>query len=156
LASRENADPGRRKFLDLFLTGTGLAAVIGVIYPIFRYLTPPKQEEAVVSSVNLGPSKDFPNNTGKIFRFGNKPGILIRSSDGKFRAFYATCTHLDCIVQYDAKGGDIWCACHGGRYDLNGKNISGPPPRPLPALAVNVLPQSGDILITLAEEGGKG
>ena len=156
MASRENADPGRRKFLDLFLAGTGLATVIGALYPIFRYLTPPKQEEAVVSSVNLGPAKDFPNNTGKIFRFGSKPGIIIRGTDGKFRAFNATCTHLDCIVQYDNKGGDIWCACHGGRYDLNGKNISGPPPRPLESLSVNVLPQSGEILVTLAEEGGKG
>lgn len=145
----------RRKFLDHFLTGTGLAALAGVVYPLFRYLTPPPQEEAVVSSVNLGPAKDFPPGSGKIFRLGSKPGILVRGVDGKFRAYYATCTHLDCIVQYDGRADNIWCACHNGRYDLNGRNVSGPPPRPLTALNVNVLPDSEEILITLAE-GGKG
>jgi len=150
LATLEQPDPARRKFLDLFLAGSGLAALAGLAYPILRFFTPPHQEEAVVSSVNLGPVKDFPLNSGKIFRFGNKPGIIIRSSDGKFRAFSATCTHLDCIVQYDGKAGDIWCACHGGRYDINGQNISGPPPRPLDAFSVNILPESEEILVTLS------
>ena len=155
MATHDTTDIGRRKFLDIFLAGSGLAALAGMIYPVFRFFTPPHQEEAVVSSVNLGPAKDFPVNSGKIFRFGNKPGILIRSSDGKFHAFFATCTHLDCIVQYDGKAGDIWCACHGGRYDINGQNISGPPPRPLTTLSVNILPESEEILVTVVSEGGK-
>lgn len=152
----DNPEPSRRKFLDLFLTGTGLAVVVGVIYPILKYFTPPPQEEAVVSSVNLGSAADFPRNSGRIFKFGSKPGIIIRGMDNKFRAFYATCTHLDCIVQYDVKASDIWCACHGGRYDLTGRNISGPPPRPLTPLQVNVLPESGEILVTLPNTGGEG
>ncbi len=151
----DETDLGRRRFLDLFLAGTGLAAALSIIYPVFRFFTPPKQEEAVVSSVNLGRAKDFPNNTGRIFRFGTTPGIIVRGVDGKFRAFSATCTHLDCIVQYDQKAGDIWCACHGGRYSLTGKNISGPPPRPLTPYAVNILPDSEEILITTGE-GSKG
>jgi Rieske Fe-S protein len=155
LSIPDAANPGRRKFLDIFLAGSGLAAVAGILYPLFRFFTPPHQEEAIVSSVNLGKAKDFPVNSGKIFRFGNKPGIILRGPDGKFRAFSATCTHLDCIVQYDGKAGDIWCACHGGRYDLNGKNIAGPPPRPLPAFSVNVLPESEEILVTLGDSGGE-
>lgn len=154
MPSTNPPDNGRRKFIDLFLTGAGLATVLGVVYPLFRFFTPPKQEEAVVSSVNLGPAKDFPKNSGKIFRFGNKPGILVRSTDGKFHAYQATCTHLDCIVQYDPKAGDIWCACHGGRYNLAGKNISGPPPRPLTPFDVNLLPDSEDIVVT-ASKGGE-
>jgi len=27
----------------------------------------------------------------------------------------------------------IWCACHNGRFDLDGRVLSGPPPRPLAA-----------------------
>jgi len=150
-----NYSVSRRRFLDLLLGGTGLAALIGLFYPIFRYLTPPEQEEAVVSSVNLGPAKDFPLNSGKIFRFGNKPGIIIRGSDGKFRAYNATCTHLDCIVQYDAKVEGIWCACHNGRYDINGRNISGPPPRPLTPYAVKIQPGAEEILIA-SQDGAQG
>jgi len=141
----------RRKFLAAILSGSFIAVAGAIIYPIFRFLTPPPQETEIVASANLGKSADFPPNTGKIFRFGNRPGIIIRGSDSKFRAFFATCTHLDCIVQYDAKAESIWCACHNGRYDLNGLNIAGPPPRPLTPLKVNILPDSDEVIITMTE-----
>ena len=50
----------------------------------------------------------------------------------------ATCTHLACTVQYRPERSDIWCACHDGVYDANGTNVSGPPPRPLTKIDVNV------------------
>ena len=141
----------RRRFLDLFLSGTGLAVLGSLLYPLLRYITPMEQEEAAVSSVSLGAASEFPVNSGRVFRFGSQPGIIIRGRDGKFRAFYATCTHLSCIVQYDDREGVIWCACHNGRYDLNGVNISGPPPRPLPPLKVNISPDNGQIMVTQPE-----
>jgi cytochrome b6-f complex iron-sulfur subunit len=49
----------------------------------------------------------------------------------------ATCTHLDCTVQNRPDWGIIWCACHNGKYDYDGNNISGPPPRPLEKFNVN-------------------
>ena len=39
-------------------------------------------------------------NSGKIFRFGSRPGLLIRTASGEYRAISATCTHLGCTVQY--------------------------------------------------------
>ena len=62
----------------------------------------------------------------------------MRTASGELRAFSAICTHLNCTVQYRDDLGHIWCACHNGHYDLNGRNIAGPPPRPLEALVVNV------------------
>jgi Rieske Fe-S protein len=47
-------------------------------------------------------------------------------------------------VQYRPDLQQIWCACHNGHYDLNGRNVSGPPPRPLRAYDVNV---NGDELV---------
>jgi Rieske Fe-S protein len=41
-------------------------------------------------------------------------------------------------VQYRKDRSDIWCACHNGVYNLDGGNVSGPPPRPLMPLEVNV------------------
>ena len=51
--------------------------------------------------------------------------------DGQPRAFNAVCTHLQCTVEYRAASQDIFCNCHNGVYDLNGRNVAGPPPRPL-------------------------
>lgn len=121
----------KRDFLKYILSG-GLVALAGsVLYPLVSYLKPPKQGEVEVSSVKLGKLSEIPNDSGQIIKFGSKPVILIRTADGNLRAFLATCTHLDCTVQYRKDLGLIWCACHNGKYDLNGRNVSGPPPRPL-------------------------
>lgn len=121
----------RRSFIGSILT-IGLAGLGGsILYPIFRYLVPPKQREVEVSNVSGGKLKDMENDSYKIVRFGNKPVILIRTDKGELKALSAQCTHLDCTVQYKKSEGVIWCACHNGKYDLNGRNISGPPPRPL-------------------------
>ena len=64
----------------------------------------------------------------KIVRFGAEPVILLKVAEGEYRAFSATCTHLDCIVGYQKDRSRIFCNCHGGAYDLNGRNVSGPPP----------------------------
>jgi cytochrome b6-f complex iron-sulfur subunit len=77
-------------------------------------------------------------NSAKVFRFGTRPALLIRTSEGEYRAVSAVCTHLGCTVQYKGDAKEIWCACHNGFYDLNGRNVSGPPPRPLEAYDVHV------------------
>ena len=123
----------RRTFLGHVLEG-GLLALFGAtVYPILRYLTPPRgtEEAASVTSVVAAKVGDLKTNAAKIFRFGNKPGILINTPAGELKAFSAVCTHLNCTVQYDENASVIWCACHNGKYDLNGQVISGPPPRPL-------------------------
>ena len=136
----------RRKFLK-FILGGGLLALAGtILYPILAYLKPPKQGEVEVSSVSAGKLSEIENESGRIVKFGSKPVILVRTAAGDLRAFSATCTHLDCTVQFRKDFGLIWCACHNGKYDLNGRNVSGPPPRPLDEYRVVV--QGDEVLIS--------
>jgi cytochrome b6-f complex iron-sulfur subunit len=130
--------PNRRGFINWFLgTMTG-AFLVSVFYPVSRYLVPPEVAESTAGSVTLGIKPDeVKANTGQIFKFGNKPAILVRTPAGDLRAFSAVCTHLNCTVQYRGDLSQIWCACHNGHFDLNGKNVEGPPPRPLDAFVVN-------------------
>jgi Rieske Fe-S protein len=129
----------RRRFIDWFLGTSAVAFLLWVFYPVARYLVPPEVGESTAGTVTL-PIKpeDVKPNTGQIFKFGSRPGILVRTPAGELRAFTAICTHLNCTVQYRPDLSHIWCACHNGHYDLNGKNIQGPPPRPLDAFVVNV------------------
>ena len=136
----------KRDFLKYVLGGSLLAWLASVLYPVLAYMKPPKQGEVEVSSVKAGKLADIPADTGQIVKFGNKPVILVRTASGELRAFDATCTHLDCTVQYRPDMGVIWCACHNGKYDLNGRNIAGPPPRPLEPYRVVV--QNDEILIS--------
>ncbi|MBI1761897.1 MAG: ubiquinol-cytochrome c reductase iron-sulfur subunit [Acidobacteria bacterium] len=138
----------RRKFLNYLLgTSTG-ATLVAIFYPVIKFVIPPQVIEATQNSVVAGKLNEFAVNSGKIIKFGNKPVILIRTPTGDLKALSAVCTHLDCIVQYQPEAKGIWCACHNGRYNLNGQNISGPPPRPLEEYTVNV--RGDDVIISKA------
>jgi len=115
--------------------------MLSAAYPILRFVTPPDVAEASTQQLDAGPTND-PEllSTGfKILRFGVEPVILLRVADDDFRAFSATCTHLDWIVEYQRTGHRIWCNCHNGEYDLHGKNVAGPPPRPLQEFKVDLV-----------------
>ena len=136
----------RRGVLNWLFGGWLAAFFAAVVYPIVRYILPPRTPEPTVTSVVAGTVDELPPNSGKIFRFGSRPGIVIRTPDGEIRAFSAVCTHLQCTVQYRPDLKHIWCACHNGHYDLNGRNIAGPPPRPLERYDVKVA-EDGSILV---------
>lgn len=137
----------RRSFLNLLLGGSLVAFTSAVIYPIYRFLVPPKESGAPTpTSIKDGTVDELKANSGKIIKFGKTPVILIRTPSGDIRAFNAICTHLGCIVQYRGDLKQIWCACHKGHYDLNGINISGPPPRPLVPFKVNI--KGDDIFVS--------
>jgi Rieske Fe-S protein len=139
-------DPGRRRLLN-WLLSLGSGGLLGVLlYPIARYVTPPAEPESTSASVVAGKLKDFPPNSGKIVRFGERPAIVVHLATGEFRAFSASCTHLNCTVQYRADREQIWCACHNGTFDLTGRNVGGPPPRPLDAFDVGV--RGDDVVVT--------
>ena len=136
-------DLARRRFTQWFL-GTSVGALAAsVLYPVFRFLDPPRIAEQSVQQVEVGPANDpdLIDKGFKIVRFGNEPVIVVKAGDDDFRALTATCTHLDCIVEYRREMGVIYCNCHGGQYDLTGRNIAVPPPRPLTQLVVHRVEQ---------------
>ena len=140
----------RRSFLNWFLATSVGAFLASLLYPVTRFVIPPKVEESSSASVTVDvKTTEIKPNSGRIFKFGKQPGILVRTPDGELRAFTAICTHLACTVQYREEKQDIWCACHNGVYDLNGKNVSGPPPRQLDPYKVQVA-ADGKILVSKA------
>jgi cytochrome b6-f complex iron-sulfur subunit len=146
----------RRQWLNWFV-GTSVGALVAaILYPVLRYLSPPRVPEAETHEVEAGLTNDpdLVSQGFKILRFGAEPVILIRVSDTEFRALTATCTHLDCIVEYRSPDKAIWCNCHGGQYDLNGRPVAGPPPKPLTLLQVHVVSrgpgQPGAVVVSRA------
>ena len=136
----------RRVFVNLFLGGSLLGTVVSFLYPVIRYLIPPRQAEAVAKRIVAAKAGELAPNSAKLFRFGSSAAVLINTSDGELRAFSATCTHLTCTVRYEGDSGTLFCPCHNGRFDLAGNVLSGPPPRPLEAFEVEV--SGGDIYVS--------
>lgn len=138
----------RRRFLDALLATGFVSTVFAIAYPVWRYLIPPANAEPATQSVVAAQASQLAPNSGVLFKFGSKPGILVRTPDGDLRAFSAVCTHLDCTVQYKTDTSQLWCACHNGIYDLAGNVVSGPPPRPLEKLVVNQ--RGADVVVSRA------
>jgi len=138
LSATQSAKPARRRFLEFFL-GTSVAASLGsFLYPVVRYLIPPQHADLGPDLVVAAKVGELKPNSGKIFPFADRPALLILTADGKYHALSAVCTHLGCTVQYRPDLHEVWCPCHNGKYDLHGRNVSGPPPRPLTEYQVHI------------------
>lgn len=128
----------RREFIKTALYGMLALLGLGFLAPGVKMFPPLGEREKELIFFPLVPEEDIP-------RSGVKKGELVYTASGrerKARVFIvsshenltvlsATCSHLGCLVNYSKEKGEFVCPCHGGRYDLSGKNIAGPPPAPL-------------------------
>lgn len=142
----------RRKFAaraGLGAVGMCYAAAFG--YPVYRYLAAPAEEAAElakITEVSIPRENIPPPGSVLMFKFGPKPAMLIHHKDGQKVCFSAICTHLGCTVQYRAEGDHIHCACHGGEYDSRtGRNVGGPPPKPLTPFEVVEETPDGPVIV---------
>ena len=138
------AEFNRRSFLDALLAVGFVSTAVAIAYPVSQFLIPPASGEPATASASAGKAAALKPNSAHIFKFGSRPGIVVRTTDGDVRAFSAVCTHLDCTVQYKPDIAQLWCACHNGTYDLGGNVVSGPPPRALEQFVVNLRGEAGD------------
>lgn len=143
-AESVGGDIGRRKFLSgiIGVVATSVAVIVGI--PAIGYLISPglkKQNEdqwitlGPVSSLTPGEPKAFPYSTR------SKDGWVESSQSGVAYALTTdgqnvmvlsnVCTHLSCRVSWRNEQRDYFCPCHDGKFDVLGKVVSGPPPRPL-------------------------
>ena len=144
------SDFDRRTFLDALLAVGFVSTAAAIAYPVSRFLVPPASGEPATQSASAGRAGALRPNTSAIFKFGSKPGIVVRTPDGDVRAFSAVCTHLDCTVQFKTDTSQLWCACHNGTYDLGGNVVSGPPPRGLEQFVVNIRGEGDDAEIVVS------
>jgi len=127
----------RRSFLDLLLGAAALGWLGSLLYPVLRYLKP------MAAAGPGGPVKLAQEELAKlekerfvILRAGTSRILVLQDGTQQIRALSAKCTHEGCTVQFVPGESVIWCACHNGRFDLDGKVLAGPPPRPLPRYVV--------------------
>jgi glycine/D-amino acid oxidase-like deaminating enzyme/nitrite reductase/ring-hydroxylating ferredoxin subunit len=77
---------------------------------------------------------DVPAGEGRVVRRGTRLVAVYRDADGKVHERSAACTHLKCIVNWNALEKSWDCPCHGSRFDPMGAVLNGPAMEPLPEL----------------------
>ena len=111
----------RRRFVEMLLGGGLFASIVAFVYPVVRYLVPPPVTDLGGDEVVAAKVGELKPNGCQDFPVRYPPGLLLMTAEGEYRALSATCTHLGCTVQYRNDLREIWCACHNGMYDLNGR-----------------------------------
>lgn len=94
---------------------------------------PPRVKVGSISQLDVGASKIFayPRERDRC--------VLVRLGERELVAFNQACTHLSCAVVPNVKDGVFHCPCHEGYFDIRtGKNIAGPPPRPLTRVILEI------------------
>jgi menaquinol-cytochrome c reductase iron-sulfur subunit len=71
---------------------------------------------------------------------------LLRTAEREVRALSVICPHLGCSVELADGGKGFACPCHDSAFDLGGTRTSGPSPRAMDALPVEVT-ESGDVAV---------
>ena len=129
-----------------------------------QYLFVPKKiGQVTYPRMRIANTKDIPTNDSILFEYPHedRPALLIHLPDGGWRAYDALCTHLGCQIHYDKVANAGWennpqqnfCPCHGGVFDpMTGKVLTGPPPRPLPMIKLEI-DEEGEIFANGYESG---
>lgn len=117
---RECFDPGRFtpvKSAKKFLKQNAMVAE----HYLKDYLTP--SELKSVEGVAAG--------EGKVVSLAGEKLAVYRDRDGKLSVLSATCTHLKCLVHWNAADTSWDCPCHGSRFGTDGSVLEGPALHPL-------------------------
>lgn len=142
----------RREFLKRALFG--LLALFGLMFLLawFAVLAPRRSPERGLRFVPLLPEEEAPRRGVRkkelvytVEGRERRTRVFLVATGGSLEVLSAVCSHLGCLVNYRREQQEFLCPCHGGRYDITGRNISGPPPAPLTRLPVKV--EQGMVLV---------
>jgi Rieske Fe-S protein len=139
----EAENGSRRRFLArVFWSGIGLVGA-GIAAPILTYLIRPLFGASEAGDwVQMGKVDDLPLNVPQRLEIARRAiegwvtddsqvtAWVVRLAD-EIQVFDPHCTHLGCAYHWHEEAKQFFCPCHNGIFDLAGKVVSGPPPRPL-------------------------
>jgi cytochrome b6-f complex iron-sulfur subunit len=130
-------DPKRRSFIKWLWTGFGLLALAEFVWIGLSFLRPRRrQDEKETTLLVCGPIDEF--EPGSVTAFPAGRFYLVRLDDGGFLALHRECTHLGCTVPWSPSEGRFVCPCHASTFDIAGRVLAAPAPRPLDLLAVRL------------------
>lgn len=148
---------GRRRFFELvtpvLIAAIGLIVAIPGVGYVFAPLRRRGSSQGVRPGLSdAGPLSDIPigewrfQSVEVVHQDGWKKArvrhaIWVRRQnvgDEGITVLSSICPHLGCPINWDLDQSQFFCPCHGGIFAADGRQIGGPPPRPMDPLSFEV------------------
>jgi cytochrome b6-f complex iron-sulfur subunit len=130
---------GRRQFMNLLTFGTVGGVAAGALYPVIQYFIPPSSggagggviaKDALDIVISEYLTTHLAGDRSLAQGLKGDPTYLVVKEDLSIESYgiNAICTHLGCVVPWNAAENKFMCPCHGSQYDATGKVVRGPAP----------------------------
>jgi cytochrome b6-f complex iron-sulfur subunit len=145
-------ETSRREFIKKALFGVLVLLGLGFLVPAIKLFAPVSSRDKELAYFPLLAEEEIPRIgvkkaelTFAVLGKERKARVFVVASSEGPEVFSAVCSHLGCLVSYHKEKQEFVCPCHGGKYDLTGRNIFGPPPAPLTRFPLRI--QDGMLLV---------
>lgn len=71
--------------------------------------------------------QSLPPGSGEVLEYKGEKIAVYKDEHGKIYALNPVCTHAKCVVNWNPEEKSWDCPCHGGRFDIHGIVLTGPP-----------------------------
>ncbi|ACK72324.1 Cytochrome b6-f complex Fe-S subunit [Gloeothece citriformis PCC 7424] len=149
--SSDVPDMGRRQFMNLLTFGTITGIAAGALYPVVKYFIPPSSggtgggltaKDALGNDILVSDFLATHNAGDRTLAQGLKgdPTYIVVTEEKTIASYglNAVCTHLGCVVPWNASEDKFICPCHGSQYNSEGKVVRGPAPLSLALVHADV------------------
>ena len=140
-SSSDVPDMGRRQFMNLLTFGSITGVALGALYPVVKYFIPPSSGGAgggitakdalgndIIVSEYLTEHKAGDRSLAQGLKGDPTYVVIVEDDTIEKYGINAVCTHLGCVVPWNASENKFMCPCHGSQYDATGKKVRGPAP----------------------------
>lgn len=152
---------GRRRFFQLVIEASAGLIGLSLAVPLVGYLISPAFKRRAQQWVDVASAGELPAGVPKQLEYvatiqdgyletkTQKAVWAVKQTTGEVTVFSPLCTHLGCGYHWDAAGQQFKCPCHGSVFDMSGRVVAGPAPRPLDALPAKI--ENGRLLVVFKE-----
>ena len=151
----------RRRFFQWAIRASAGLIGLSLAVPLAGYLVSPALKRRAQSWVDVAAADELATGVPKQLDYvatvqdgyletkTQKAVWAVKHDNGEVTVFSPMCTHLGCGYHWDGAGQQFKCPCHGSVFDLSGRVVAGPAPRPLDALPSKV--NNGRLLVVFKE-----
>jgi len=151
----------RRRFFEWVIAASAGFIGLSLAVPFVGYLISPALKRRAQPWVDVAASDELAPGVPKQLEYvatlqdgyhetkTEKAVWAVKQADGQVTVYSPMCTHLGCGYHWDATAQQFKCPCHGSVFDVSGRVVGGPAPRPLDALPSKV--EHGRLLVVFKE-----